>query len=211
MARTLTQSEFEHMLITLKKEVFDARRFSQMTTSVEGSFQAFVENLGDCAYELNGRGIVCYANRATENVVGLPLDAIIGKAFLSLLKADCRRDGLDMLHRTLRGESTECTLTFTNGGVCHFKSDPMWDGYQKIAGICGIARDITDMKSAEQALLQANAELKKRLELVSHELVAANKQLAKHSQDQNYLDQRIGNTESAYCSAIIDTVDGQIE
>jgi PAS domain S-box-containing protein len=182
MARTLTQTEFEEMIIELKKEAFDIRRCRGLE---EGQrFEAFVENLGDLAYEINVEGIVVYVNPAVERITSRHRALIIGKPFLPLLESKSRKIAIDIFHRTVQGESLECELTFSNGTICHFNNKPLRDRYSNIVGIFGIARDITERKQAEGVLLKSYDDLRKRIEEISGELLAANEAVARESEKQ---------------------------
>ena len=71
------------------------------------------------------------------------------------LKKD-RIKAIDIFNRTLKGESTESELSFTNGRICDFKNEPLKDKDGEIIGMFGTGRDITERKKMEKELLKTS-------------------------------------------------------
>ncbi|MFC1782804.1 PAS domain S-box protein, partial [Planctomycetota bacterium] len=111
-----------------------------------------LDNLGDAAYEADIEGNITYVNETGSRISGVPLMDLVGNSFLPLFTPESQKIALDVFQRTLKGESPEYELTFTNGKICHFKNEPLKGKEGKIIGVHGIARDITERKQTEEAL-----------------------------------------------------------
>jgi len=148
-------SHYEGVLtdITRRKEAERALQES------EEHFRNFLENLGDIAYAADTKGIVTYTNKMAEVIVGLPVDKIIGKSFLPMFTEESQKRAKEVYAQSLKGESPEYELVFTNGRVCRFKNEPMKDKDGNITGVFGTARDITNRKKAELGLQKAHEQL----------------------------------------------------
>ena len=126
----------------------------------DAKFRNFLDNLGDIVYEADTSGNVTYANKVAEKMTGIPLDDIIGKPFLPLFTKESQLIAIDVYEKTLNGESAEYELTFTNGRVCHFKNEPLRNENGQVAGVFGIARDITERKRVEKTLRDSEERFK---------------------------------------------------
>lgn len=152
MAKKLTYEELEGRVKELEKKVLERNRAEEVLRESEEKFRNFLDNLGDAAYETDSSGNVTYANKMSEIITGVPLKDIIGKPFLPLFTKESQKMAIDVYQRTLNGESLEYELTFSNGRICHFKNKTLRDENGKITGVFGIARDITERRSAEEEL-----------------------------------------------------------
>jgi PAS domain S-box-containing protein len=153
-------SHYEGVLtdITRRKQAEKALQQS------EEHFRNFLENLGDIAYAIDTNKNVTYTNKMGEHVVGLPREKIVGKSFLPLFTEKSQETAIDVYERTLKGESPEYELVFTNGRICRFKNEPMKDKEGKITGVFGTARDITNRKKSELELQKAHEQLNATLD-----------------------------------------------
>ena len=123
--------------------------------------KSILDHISDIAYIADTEGNVTYVNPAAEQIIGIPLDEIIGKPFLPFFIEEDHQSLIDVYIRTLAGESLENTLTFNNGVICHFTSIPLRDKQGNIIGTSGIARDISQRLETEKALAESEARLKK--------------------------------------------------
>ena len=124
-------------------------------------FKVFLENLADVAYETDASGNLTYVNKMAKTVTGLSKEELIGRPFLPLVEEADRARAAEGYERTMAGEQTEFELTLVSGLVCHFKSEPLRDPDGRIIGVFGIARDISERRRAEEAVVESE-------ETVSH-------------------------------------------
>ena len=139
-------------------------RFNETLLEEDHRFRRFWDDLVDIAYEVDTHGNITYANRASEAVVGRPLDEILGNIFLSLFNEESKNLAFEVFKRTLNGESPEYELVFTNGKICQFKNCPLRDSHGNITGVLGIAKDITLQKQHEKELCEAHNKLEHLVE-----------------------------------------------
>lgn len=145
--------------VTERREAEDALKLS------EARFRGFLENLGDVAYVADLKGNLVYTNKAGEAATGKSWDDLIDKPFLPLFEPESQVKAAANYARSLKGETIEDQLTFLNGKVYHFKSEPRFSPEGEIIGVFGIARDITGSLHAQQALRESE---RKYRDLIAH-------------------------------------------
>jgi two-component system, chemotaxis family, CheB/CheR fusion protein len=126
-----------------------------------GTFQALlaaiVEGSDDAIFSKTLEGIVTSWNRAAERMYGYSSEEIVGKPLSILLPPDRPNEVRDILTRLKRGERLkhyETTRVAKDGHPLNVSLtiSPIQDAQGKIVGASTIARDITRLKMAEQAL-----------------------------------------------------------
>jgi len=163
----------------LEKHGKEMQRLHRKLQESECRYKNFLNNLSDAAYEMDSSGKITYANKMGEKITGLQLKDIIGKSAIPLFSIESQGLALDVYQRALNGENPECELTLVSGRIFHFKTEPLRDKENKIIGVFGIARDITERKHAEEILMKMHEELEKRVEKRTIELAKINKVLEK--------------------------------
>jgi len=150
--------------VDLRRDITERKWLEKELRQSEQKYRAFLDDLGDIAYEADLQGNMTYANKAAERITAIPLEDIVGKSFLSLFTEESQETALDVYRRTLKGKKPEYELTLRNGKILHFRNEPLRNKYGKIVGLFGIARDITQRKKAEEALRESEERLRSLLE-----------------------------------------------
>ena len=150
--------------VDLRRDITERKWLEKELRQSEQKYRAFLDDLGDIAYEADLQGNMTYANKAAERISAIPLEDIVGKSFLSLFTEESQETALDVYRRTLKGKKPEYELTLRNGKILHFRNEPLRNKYGKIVGLFGIARDITQRKKAEEALKESEEKLRSLLE-----------------------------------------------
>ena len=135
--------------ITERKLVEEARLES------EKRFRAVFETAIDSIFIKDANLRYIQANAAMERLFGLSSSEIIGKTDDDLFGKEAGTHVREMDLRVLAGEIIEEEHTKPVNGVSytfHVIKSPMRESDGEITGLCGIARDITDRKHAEEEL-----------------------------------------------------------
>jgi PAS domain S-box-containing protein len=127
----------------------------------EMAFQELAENVSDGVYFINADGYFRYVNRALSERSGIPQERYPSLHFLDVIDPNYREPAKENFQRILKGEDGipyELRFKDANGQVrvVEVHSRPVRDG-RKIIGICGISREITKRKLAEELLHQSEA------------------------------------------------------
>jgi two-component system cell cycle sensor histidine kinase/response regulator CckA len=157
--------------VALQNSVFDLRLEVEKRRETERAMQdsksrleTLVEAIPDiiCFKDLEGRNLV--VNKAFEHWIGLPKAQILGRQdselFAPDLAAACRASDEHVL-RTLQPYRTEEQSRDDRGRICFFDSHkvPLFDNENRVIGLVGVARDVTERKLAEQERQQLGDKL----------------------------------------------------
>lgn len=140
--------------VTERRRAEDALRHSEewLRTVVEGTHALLVS--------VTPRGRFAYVNEAMARFVGHPAESLIGQLYLRYVHPEDRdrigRAYLELVRTGSAVASLEFRTITASGEVrwVRFVSNPIFDG-ERVAGVMGVALDITDRVRTEQALRQS--------------------------------------------------------
>jgi PAS domain S-box-containing protein len=121
---------------------------------------AIVENSDDAIVSKDLNGIVTSWNPAAERMFGYKAEEIIGKSITLIIPPELLTDETLIIGKVVRGERLRHfeTVRVTKSGErlnISLTVSPLRDATGKIVGATKVARDVTDLKRAEQALRRA--------------------------------------------------------
>jgi len=119
-------------------------------------------------------------NSAMAELFGVAREELIGKTDVELFGAEVAERLREVDSRVLAGETVDEETTKPVRGVprtFHVVKAPLRNSSGEIVGLCGIARDITVRKEAEEALWKLTEQLESRIRERTAELEAANRRL----------------------------------
>ncbi len=177
--------------ITARKQAEEAvRRANEYNRSlIEASLDPLVT--------INPDGTISDVNEATIRVTGVPRDELIGTDFSNYFtEAEKAKAGYEQVFRDGSVIDYELEIRHRDGRITPvlYNAAVYRDGSGGIAGIFAAARDVTERKRAEAALMAAYNELDDRVKERTADLVEANSSLEKeitgHKATASELEQR---------------------
>ncbi|MEG4352272.1 PAS domain S-box protein [Microcoleus sp. LAD1_D3] len=128
---------------------------SQLAAIVESSAEAIISKTLD--------GAIVSWNAGAEKLFGYQAQEVIGQSILLLRPTELRNEELSILEKIQQGEAVthyETVRQNKDGKLMDisFTVSPIKDGTGKIVGASKIARDISDRKQAEAALIESEAQ-----------------------------------------------------
>jgi PAS domain S-box-containing protein len=157
-------------IVASMRDVTDERRARDAVAESERRYRNLFESASDAFYTLDVNGVFTSANRATCEMTGRELEALLGTD--SLLLFDEREAGFvtAQLERAIAGSAVryECqlhrpsgerrTLSVTNTPISHGDT---------IVGVLGVARDVTDARARAAALERSESRYTRLVESAS--------------------------------------------
>jgi PAS domain S-box-containing protein len=132
---------------TEKKKAEDSRR------ETENRYRAIVDNAQDLIFLKDVHFRYTHVNPAMERLLGVPRASVIGKTDASFFDAKSAREFQLTDEEVLRGGIVHYETTETLNGVTvtlDVLKAPITDVSGAVTGICGIGRDVTEKRSAEE-------------------------------------------------------------
>ncbi len=124
------------------------------------AYRIFLEDMGEGAVTLTQGGLILYANRGFSEIVGAPLEQVIGSAifrFLSSSDGEVLRDSLSGAIAV--GTRSEVSFESPRGRVPTLLSLSALPGSDPPA-LCMVVTDITDRKRAEEGVRRSREQLR---------------------------------------------------
>jgi PAS domain S-box-containing protein len=151
------------------------RHLSEITSR---RLAAIVASSDDAIIGKDLDGIITSWNFGAERIFGYTADEIIGRSIMRLIPPDRREEELEILSRIRHGERFNHfeTMRLSKDGRqlnVSITVSPIKDSTGRVVGASKVARDITERKTAEEALSKAMEELetanRERLHLLESE------------------------------------------
>ena len=145
-------------ILSLARDITDRKQVETALKESEERFRAIFATAQDTIFIKDRSFRYTQVNPAMERLFGRSAAEIIGKTDLDLVGAADTGRIRKQDRRVLHGEVVKGVHTVQVRGVpvkVHYIKAPLQDDTGKIVGICGIARDITDLNRAEDALKES--------------------------------------------------------
>jgi PAS domain S-box-containing protein len=132
----------------------------------ERKFRSFVENANDIVYSLSLDGLFTYVSPNWTEILGHDVSEVIGKSFADFVHPEDISKCQSFLEQVISTKQKQQGVRYR---VKHAKGQYVWhtsnaspllDENGNVTSYVGIARDVTDVKKAEDELRQSNGRFK---------------------------------------------------
>jgi PAS domain S-box-containing protein len=122
---------------------------------------AIVESSDDAIVSKDLNGIITSWNRAATRLFGWSAEEIIGRSLLTIIPANLQGEEAEILRKLRAGECIdhyETQRVHKDGHLVEVSLtvSPIWDDKGRVIGASKIARDITERKRLQQALIESD-------------------------------------------------------
>ncbi len=138
---------------------------------------AIVESSHDAIISKNLSGVVQSWNRAAERIFGYTAEEAVGQSILLIIPKELHHEEAEILEKLRQGrriDNYETTRRRKDGKLIDISLtvSPIRDGHGRVIGASKIARDITDHKAAQLALVETQRRLSVTLQSIGDAVVA---------------------------------------
>ena len=151
----------------LSHDVSDRKLAEKALRESEERVRAIVETVPACIFLKNLDFTYAHVNPYSERLFGMPATQLIGMTDEELFGEEVASHVKKSDSQVFQGEVVEEECTRAIGGVprtFHIIKAPLHDDKAGIAGLCGIARDVTDRRNVEKALEESEQRYKQLAE-----------------------------------------------
>ncbi len=151
------------------RDITERREAERAIRESERKYRELIENIGDIVYVVDDRGNVLFLNGAAERFFGYTREESIGRSFVEFLVPSSFETAAAVFKRQLAGEDVVVfELDFYNKDgeirTLETREKLVWEG-RRIVEVHGIGRDITERKTAQEALRESEERYRNLLEL----------------------------------------------
>ncbi|MBN2224562.1 MAG: PAS domain S-box protein, partial [Deltaproteobacteria bacterium] len=122
-------------------------------------FRDLIESTNDLVYVMDGKGNIIYINNRVSEKLGYSYRDIVGKTFKDFVTPRSFESAADIFRRQVKGEDVgtfEIEFVDRDGNTRVIEiREQLRRNNGRIVEVCGIGRDITERKRAEEALRQS--------------------------------------------------------
>jgi len=150
------------------QDITDWKNAVEKTVKNKERFRAVFETARDSIFIKDLDLRYTLVNPSMEKLFGISASDIIGKTDDEIFGAESGTHIKDVDYCVLNGETVEEEHTKPINGILHtfhVIKVPMHDNRDKVIGLCGIARDITDRKNSEEKLRNSEEKYRNLIEM----------------------------------------------
>ena len=200
-AGRVTKFKFQNSdcVLWCARDITERKRAEEALQESEERFRAIFETAADSIFIKDRSLKYSQVNPAMERLFELPASKLIGRTDEDLFGEVAGSHIREVDSRVLGGEIIEEEHTKPVKGIpttFHVIKVPIRDNSGEIIGLCGIARDITERKEAEEALQKAHNELERRVAERTAELVKLNEKLKEEIEERKQVEQELRKREA---------------
>src|SRR5829696_5033650 len=161
--------------IAIRYEITDRKKAEEELRESNVLLQSVIEGSSDAIYLKDAWGRYLLANTSAKEIIGRPIEEIIGRSDADLLEPEVARSLMETDRQVMTtGEVSKLEETMlVDGAARTFLSTkaPYRDHEGRVTGVIGVASDITELKNAEKALREIREAERSRISRDLHDVV----------------------------------------
>jgi PAS domain S-box-containing protein len=161
--------------VAIRYEITDRKKAEEELRESNVLLQSVIEGSSDAIYLKDARGRYLLANTSAKEIIGRPIEEIIGRSDADLLEPEVARSLMETDRQVMTtGEVSKLEETMlVDGAARTFLSTkaPYQDHEGRVTGVIGVASDITELKNAEKALREIREAERSRISRDLHDVV----------------------------------------
>ncbi|WP_424359087.1 PAS domain S-box protein [Methanocella sp. MCL-LM] len=153
--------------VTARKQAEEALR------KAEEKYRNLVEDVNDWIWESDLTGLYTYSSPKVYDIIGYHPEEVVGLRSIDLMAPEKAKKMAETIATFQQGEALpqmlEVELLHKDGRTIFIEASgkPVYNGQGAVIGFRGVARDITEKKRIEQALLESESRLRSTIENVN--------------------------------------------
>jgi len=149
----------EETAVVLLRDVTEQSAMIAGIRASEQRYRALLDNVQLAAVGLDREGYVTYVNPFLERLLGVPKEEVVGTLWIDQYVPERSRDSVRHLFTSMtadevRSADLEHTISTKSAGerLVRWSSTTVYDASGTVAGTIGIGEDVTDLRTADEAL-----------------------------------------------------------
>jgi two-component system cell cycle sensor histidine kinase/response regulator CckA len=151
----------ESVIVTVARDITEQRRMERALAESEEKYRTLVECAGDPIFTVNNKGVFLFANKVAAKTVGYEPEGLEGKTLWDVFPketADRQATNVQKVIETGRGINIISLTEVQNKSRWYSTTiEPLRDEQGKATAAMVIARDVDDMKRAEEQIQKLNS------------------------------------------------------
>lgn len=157
-------------------DITERRRAEDALRNSEEKYRTFVETSPDMIWEIDSQGIFQYISPQSQSIMGYRPEELVGQSVIDLVPAELKAHFTRKLESLFSVEGSitpfEAPTNHRDGHPIIFEIRPaLTASTGRREGFRGVAVDVTERKKAEQALKDANRQLKLLGGITRHDIL----------------------------------------
>lgn len=162
----------------IQKELVERKRAEEALRASEAHYRELADSITDILFELDQNLYCTHWNKASETLLGIPVDDAIGRSMREIFGESEEQTRIERIYEAVLSDHQPRTFETTfvlNEEARSFEIN----AYPSTRGISVVAKDVTERKQMEVALETERNQLARRVEERTADLSRANSNLAR--------------------------------